>query len=76
MTDRQAEFCKLLIDLARQIGSSRLPVIFNSDHGKLIMDKGCIKIAEHQGFIRPLKNDTTGLVSFIELNFKVDGALG
>jgi hypothetical protein len=71
LTAREAEFCKLLIDMACQLSTAKLPVIFNSQVGKLIMDKGCIKFSEHRGFVRALQNDELGLVSFVELNFSV-----
>ena len=72
MTGREAEFCKLLIDLACQLGHERISIIFPSQAGDLILDKGSIKFSEHRGFIRPLANDPDGVVSSIELSFRVE----
>jgi hypothetical protein len=37
----------------------------------LFLDRGCIKIAEHAGFIQPLRNGPGGTVDAIVLSFRV-----
>ena len=72
MTERQASFYRNLIAVAQETQSGVLPVIF--DHatmGTVFWDRGCIRIAEHAGFIRPLTNGPSGYVETLELAFKV-----
>jgi hypothetical protein len=71
LTEREADFCKLLIDLALQARSPRIPAVFDSTAGRLIFDQGCMKMAEHRGFVRPLTDDADGVVSSVELTFDV-----
>ncbi|MGB5948014.1 MAG: hypothetical protein WBG82_01725 [Parvibaculum sp.] len=72
LTLRQIVFYKNLMALALALGSTRLPVDFGIEGvGDYWMDHGCIKIAEHAGFIRPLENEEDGLVGSIELAWRV-----
>ncbi len=72
LTPRQAVFYRNLIRIAETVGGDRLPVDFELPDGmRKFLDRGCIKIAEHAGFIRPLENDATGVVAFVVLTFQV-----
>lgn len=71
LTNRQANFYRNLIGLALVVGSSRLPVDFiTADGRRMYLDRGCIKIAEHAGFIEPLENDSGGTVGTIALRWR------
>ena len=73
LTPRQAVFYRNLITLALTLGSSKLPVDFHVEgNGDYWMDHGCIKIAEHAGFILPLENEENGLVGSISLVWQAD----
>jgi hypothetical protein len=68
LTPRQAVFYRNLIRIALAGGSNRIPVDFQLANGeRLFLDKGCVKIAEHAGFIRPLENNASGVVEHIVL---------
>ncbi|HKR25614.1 MAG TPA: hypothetical protein VJS15_10165 [Allosphingosinicella sp.] len=74
LTDRQALFLRNLIQLAGALGSNRIPVDFELlGRGPMYLDRGCIKIAEHAGFIAPLSDDPDGVVSQIELAWDATG---
>jgi hypothetical protein len=74
LTDRQANFCRNLIGLSLASGSSRIPVDFEDAEGKRwYLDHGCIKIAAHAGFIRPLRNGPSNVLEEIELAWRTDG---
>lgn len=74
LTERQAAFYKILIELARQNDSEEIDVDFSDGTGRSwYFDRGCIKISEHAGFIRPLVNDRVGVVSTITLGWRVRG---
>lgn len=66
--ERQAVFYRNLLRIAVKLGTLEIPVDFElSDGTAVYLDRGCIKIAEHAGFIRPLENDASGTVSTIRL---------
>ncbi len=68
---RQAVFYRNLIRLAEVLGSSVIPVQFElQDETALYLDRGCIKIAEHAGFIEPLENSPAGFVESIRLAWR------
>ena len=71
LTERQANFYRNLIHLALATDSSHLPVDFETaDGARMCLDRGCIKIAEHAGFIRSLEdNDERGTVGSITLSW-------
>src|SRR5690349_10126713 len=69
LTSRQGVFYRNLIRIAEALDSLDVPVDFElPDGSNLYLDRGCIKIAERAGFIRPLQNDPTGVVSTIRLS--------
>jgi hypothetical protein len=68
---RQAAFYRNLIAMALAHGSGRLPVDFFCNGVHVYLDHGCIKIAEHAGFINPLVNGPAGVVETIELSWAV-----
>lgn len=72
LTERQAVFLRNLVRLAECLQTEELPLDFIDGSGQHVaMDLGCVKIAEHMGFIRPLTNDETGLMRTITLSWKV-----
>lgn len=75
LTARQAVFYRNLISLALTLRSRDIPVDFQlSDGSRRYLDRGCIKIAEHAGFIQPLADDASGTVASVRLARSVDGA--
>jgi len=67
-TARQSAFYRNLVRLAEQTGSRTLPINFLTiDGAPKRMDYGCIKIAEHAGFIGRLTNSPSGVVETITL---------
>ena len=72
LTARQGVFYRNLIKIAEATGSRELPVEFLlPDGSRARMDHGCMKIAEHAGFIEPLKNGPSGYVETIRLSWLV-----
>ena len=57
--------------MALACGSGHLPVDFYCNGIHVYLDHGCIKIAEHAGFIKPLVNGPAGVVEAIELSWAV-----
>jgi hypothetical protein len=56
-TARQSAFYRNLVRMAEETRSKFLPIAFTTIDGSAKrMDYGCIKIAEHAGFIEPLSN--------------------
>lgn len=73
MRPRQAMFYRNLIRLAEVLESEEIPVEFLLANGtRARMDHGCIKIAEHAGFIEPLQDGPSGFVETIRLKWKVN----
>ncbi|WP_260582322.1 hypothetical protein [Sphingopyxis sp. PET50] len=69
-TARQASFYRNLIRLAETIHSTEIPVVFElGGRGQVFLDRGCIKIAEHAGFLKPIQNGSSGYIESVELNF-------
>jgi hypothetical protein len=67
-TARQSAFYRNLVRLAEQTGSRVLPITFMTLDGTVKrMDHGCMKIAEHAGFIEQLSNNANGVVDVISL---------
>jgi hypothetical protein len=74
MTERQANFYTNLVGLALVIGSSRIPVDFEDRQGnRWYLDHGCIKMAAHAGFIRPLQDGSDDVLEEIVLAWRTDG---
>ncbi len=72
LTARQAVFYRNLIRIAEVAQSPNIPVDFElSDGRRYFLDRGCVKIAEHAGFIEPIENDATGTVSSIRIAWTV-----
>jgi hypothetical protein len=72
LTERQAVFYRNLIRMSEQLQSQELPVNFLDASGAhMAMDLGCVKIAEHAGFIKPLSNGPEGTMKTIYLNWLV-----
>lgn len=68
LTERQAVFYRNLIRLAVALDSVEIPVDFELPDGTaLFLDRGCVKIAEHAGFIQPLRNGPGGTVDHLRL---------
>jgi hypothetical protein len=69
-TKRQANFYQNLLQIYQLTGSKTLPVYFQDGNGnKLRMDRGCVAMAAHDGFILPLENDKNGILSEVTLNW-------
>jgi hypothetical protein len=69
-TARQSAFYRNLIRLAEQTGAKTLPITFLTVDGTAKrMDYGCMKIAEHAGFIEPLANSFNGVVETVTLRW-------
>jgi hypothetical protein len=67
---RQAAFYRNLVRLAEQTGARTLPIsFFTLDGTEKRMDYGCMKIAEHAGFIEPLANSSNRVVETITLSW-------
>jgi hypothetical protein len=71
LTPRQVAFYRNLIEMALAGGSSDFPVDFVCNGVHVYLDHGCIKIAEHAGFIEPLSNGPNGVVETIKLSWSV-----
>ncbi|HEX4693367.1 hypothetical protein [Sphingomonas sp.] len=77
LTDRQSLFYRNLMQIAQQLNSNYIPVDFSTpSQGQLFLDRGCVKIAVHAGFLKPLKHDEDGVVSEVELNWDATGVWG
>jgi hypothetical protein len=73
MQPRQATFYRNLIKLAEQTRSRIIPVSFiKSDGQEKRLDFGCMKLAEHAGFITRLENGPSGVVETIQLAWNPD----
>jgi hypothetical protein len=75
LTARQGVFCRNLIRVAVVLNTTEVPVHFELPNGHAVMlDRGCIKIAEHAGFIEPLENGPNGTVEFIRLAWRASNS--
>lgn len=58
--------------MAEQLQSSELPIDFIDANGAhMAMDLGCVKIAEHAGFLKPLADGPDGTMKIVALNWYV-----
>jgi hypothetical protein len=74
LTKRQASFYRNLITLAQAMGSNVIPIEFElGGRGRVFLDRGCVKIAEHAGFIEPLSDGPSGFLETIRLGFDATG---
>ena len=72
LTERQAVFYRNLIRMSEQLQSRELPLEFLDATGShMAMDLGCVKIAEHAGFIEKLSNGSDGTMKTIRLRWLV-----
>jgi hypothetical protein len=72
LTPRQGAFYRNLIRLAEVLRSPIISVDFEIGDGSApYLDRGCIKIAEHAGFIEPLEDGPLGVVHSIRLAWRV-----
>ena len=72
LTERQAVFYRSLIRMAEQLQSNELPIDFVDASGAhMAMDLGCVKIAEHAGFLKPLADGPSGEMKTVVLNWSV-----
>ena len=73
LTPRQAVFYRNFIRMAEALQSPEIPVDFELPAGdRLFLDRGCIKIAEHAGFIQTLADDASGTVGTVRLAWRVE----
>jgi hypothetical protein len=74
LTARQASFYRNLIAIAEATQSDDIPIVFElAGRGVVFLDRGCVKMAEHAGFVRPLADGPSGSLETIRLNFDVSG---
>jgi hypothetical protein len=75
LTSRQALFYRNLISIAAELKSNVLPIDFATlSQGEFYLERGCVKIAVHAGFLLPLENDSFGTVSSVTLSWDATGA--
>lgn len=69
-TERQENFYQNLLQLYKLTKSKQLPVFFVDGEGnKWRLDKGCVAMAVYDGFISKLKNNSSGFVEIVTLNW-------
>ena len=73
LTARQALFYRNLMQIALYLKSNDLPVEIDTIQGNFFMDRGCVKIAVHAGFLQALENDENGTVSMVKLAWDATG---
>jgi hypothetical protein len=73
LTERQALFYRNLMQIAQHLKSNELPVEIDTRQGSFFLDRGCVKIAVHAGFLQALENDENGTVSKIKLAWDATG---
>lgn len=72
LTPRQAVFYRNLIRLSELLESEEIPIDFVDATGThMAIDLGCVKIAEHAGFLKPLANGPDGKMRAVHLNWLV-----
>ncbi|KYG23447.1 hypothetical protein SE92_27080 [Bradyrhizobium sp. AT1] len=58
--------------MAEQLQSQELPIDFVDASGAhMAMDLGCVKIAEHASFLKPLADGPSGEMTTVVLNWSV-----
>ena len=74
LTSRQASFYRNLIAIAEATQSGTIPVVFElAGRGPVFLDRGCIKMAEHAGFVQPLADGPGGYLEEVTLGFDITG---
>jgi hypothetical protein len=72
LTSRQAVFYRNLIRLAEVLQSQTVPIRFvDAKDRHVAMDLGCVKIAEHAGFVEKLTNSNGGYLESVTLGWRV-----
>jgi hypothetical protein len=72
LTGRQAVFYRNLIRLAEVLQSQTIPIHFiDAKDRHVAMDLGCVKIAEHAGFVKTLANGQGGYLEGVALGWLV-----
>ena len=72
LTSRQAVFYRNLIRLAEVSQSQAIPIHFiDAKDRHVAMDLGCVKIAEHTGFVETLANGDGGNLEDVALGWLV-----
>lgn len=68
ISERQRNFYENLRNNSSLIGSKQIPVFFIDGNGdKWRLDKGCISMAVHDGFLAELKNNPAGFVETVTI---------
>lgn len=68
--ERQEKFYQNLLQLYRLTNSKQLPVYFTDGDGNhWRLDRGCVAMAVHDGFLAELKDNTDGFVETVTLNW-------
>jgi len=74
LTKRHASFYRNLIAIAEATRSGTIPVVFElKGRGQVFLDRGCIRMAEHAGFVQPLVNGPGGFLEAVTLAFDISG---
>lgn len=69
-TERQENFYQNLLRLYQLTNSKHLPVYITDDNGnKWRLDRGCVAMAAHEGFLEKLKDDSQGILSTVTLRW-------
>lgn len=69
-TERQENFYQNLLRLYRLTKSKQIPVYFtDGDGNNLRLDRGCIAMAVHDGFLSQLKDNSSGFLETVTLNW-------
>jgi hypothetical protein len=72
LTSRQAVFYRNLIRIPEVLQSQNIPIHFTDTKGRHVaMDLGCVKMAEHAGFVEKLANSKGGYLESISLGWRV-----
>jgi hypothetical protein len=69
-TERQENFYQNLLRIYLLTGSKNIHVYFSDNDGrKLRLDRGCVAMAVHDGFLKPLEDDQFEILSQVVLNW-------
>lgn len=74
LTKRQASFYRNLLTIAEATQCGTIPVVFElAGRGTVFLDRGCIRMAEHAGFVLPLDDGPSGYLEEVTLGFDITG---
>lgn len=73
LTRRQAVFLRNLIRIVEMTSSDEIPVDFIVGRSHLYLDRGCVKMAVHAGFLLNLVDGPMGVVDSVRLSWDVFG---